>query len=112
MSINLKRCHSYVNHVMDRNDGLDLKVEPASVASQLLARVARKMYKFTGISVRPLVETPCKLYHDIQMENRTHCMFCLQFAEHVTRYTTYAVQFTHPTTHLTLATQGTGTAMP
>lgn len=39
-------------------------------------------------------------------------MFCLQFVGHVTRYTTYAVQFTLPITHLTLATQGTGIAMP
>lgn len=39
-------------------------------------------------------------------------LFDLQFAEHVTRYTTYAVLFTHPITHLTLAIQETGTAMP
>lgn len=39
-------------------------------------------------------------------------LFDLQFAEHVTRYTTYAVLFTHPITYLTLAIQETGTAMP
>ena len=36
-----------MNCVMDRYDGLGLKVEPASVTSQLLARVSRKVCNFS-----------------------------------------------------------------
>lgn len=37
----------FMNCVIDRYDGLGLKVGPASVASQLLARVSRKVCNFS-----------------------------------------------------------------